>query len=127
MTKTEKENLKEKLNKYSKDEIIGAVVETISEFDVHQLKHRLFSIKTDRLLKKFKEASKEETHAFDEYIRFYNDLAEKYGDGKKIDFGKATQEEHAKLTLLYVRFQNKQRVYLQANRALDKCYEENEK
>lgn len=60
MTKTEKENLKEKLNKYSKEEIIGAVVETISGFNVHQLKHRLFSIKTDRLIKKVEEASKEE-------------------------------------------------------------------
>lgn len=125
MTTNNKKKLKQILSTYTKDEIISAVIDSVPEFNIGQLKHLLYQGKTERLLKEIEKEQKEETIALRKLIDFQHELAQKYGDGEKFDMNKLTQEEFAKYRLLNLRFQSKQRSWINLNKKLDKQYEVN--
>lgn len=81
MTESE---MRKRLNQFTKDQIINAVVKTYPYRNiVERLISNLEYLEKDQLIKKHSDAIDEENKATQEYIKWRNEMIEKYGiDGK---------------------------------------------
>lgn len=74
-----------KLNKFSKAQIINAIVKTYSYRGiVERLISNLEYLEKDQILKKHSEAIKEESEITKQYFKWRGDMIEKYGENGKV-------------------------------------------
>lgn len=86
MSLTDK-NLKKELEKYSKTDIISALCATFNADHVVRSMLCILSRKAfDRAQQAEEKAFNEEMDANDQYLKWLKEMAEKYGDGRKVDF-----------------------------------------
>ena len=83
-----KQQLKAKLAKYPKEDIIEAILNQFYfESTVNSMLIDLESMRMQRAIEKEKQALDAESAAFGDYIQWMQRMAETYGDGKSFKYG----------------------------------------
>lgn len=83
---TRKKQLRANLAKYPKEDIIQALLNRFqAEYLVGEMLIDLESMKQKRAIEKEKQAFDEERVAFDDYNEWLKQMAETYGDGKRVN------------------------------------------
>lgn len=101
-----KQQLKAKLAKYPKEDIIEAILNQFYfESTVNMMLVDLESMRMQRAIEKEKRAFDAENAAFDDFIQWQRRMAETYGDGKSFKYGDIPNVEVEKGLKLARRFE----------------------
>jgi hypothetical protein len=93
-------------------------------FYIHDVLHRLWREKHDRLFKAMQAASNEDTKAMQAYADFEKSLIERYGKDGKCNLNAIPSQDFKKLQSLAVAWETTRKKYKKANDELDRFYKE---
>lgn len=120
MTETEKQDFKEYLRQYTKEEIINAVADYHARLEFSGLRELLKSQKETCLFEKMQRASKEDDEARIAFTAYELELSQKYGDGNRFPIVALTREEQNKYGNLYNTWKAKEHQWIKASKEYDK-------
>ena len=119
MSLTDK-TLRKELEKYSKADIISALCATFNADYVVRNMLRILSWKTfDRAQKAEEKAFNEKMDAIDQYVKWVKEIAEKYGDGRKVDLNTLPDAELKKGNALIDRVTKTRKAAMDKVKAVD--------
>lgn len=120
----DKAKIKAQFLKYSKEQIIDAMLsETIFNEASHIL-HRCWHTKHDELYRAMCKAGEEENVALTAFIEYQKELAAKYGDGEKFKFSRLSAQESIKYDKLSAAWDETRKRHEKANKQIDTFYKE---
>lgn len=117
----------DKLENYSKQEIIEAIRRAQKYYDVHKdlEKSLIDNIQDNNRQKAFEKAQAKRKTAIDrmnEYFDFRNEMVKKYGDGKKVNLLDIPHTERQRLLNLHIAWSESEEERKKAEKQEDKYY-----
>ena len=119
-----KKEIEKMLMKYSKEEIVQGILGNCFGDDFPHILHSCWRARHERLYQEMVRASREDTTALSPLMEFENEMATKYGNGKKLPLAKLSKQEFEKWARLKEDWQKKFKANERANKNMDKFYKE---
>ena len=119
-----KKEIEKMLMRYSKQEIVQGILGNCFGDDFPHILHSCWRARHERLYQEMVKASKDDTNALSTLMEFENEMARKYGNGKKLPLAKLSEQEFEKLARLKEDWQKKFKANERANKNMDKFYKE---